>query len=513
MKRTVIAIAVAAAIPAANAIDFTGLTPPDAPAQEGTNTFENTAPFVLNDGWTQQKVIDADTLRASKGLGNQAYPDLDQNGDDASGGENFDNYDMLAVDGEYLYIPMESGNMAGAIRYDRISGKFAALLVGDGSGNFDRDPGDGFNALTGDYGAIDPAVLTPIGTLVLGEEWSGAGRIFEVLNPKTASGVKTANVRWLPIPSVRHEGIKFDSNGNMYFIDELTSGSVYKYVPAVPGDLSAGQTFVLVDDDYQANGGNPAENYNSTGNAGADRNGSARWVPITDSLGLPLTVADPYDYVNHGGSAAADEVGGTPYGRPEDMAVGVVNGNEALFLSVTSEDKVIAIELMSSTTANVTDFVTTSTIEAVSGSPVGNGGGSTYGFNDPDNVAIGPDGNIFIVEDQNPGDIWMAIDADHNGIAESIKLFASLGAAGSEPSGLIYDPMTGGFVVSIQHPSSDNDAVWAILPERSRAASGHGRPGAASHTLAHERGRYSRTWPGSNRIWARRGLQQLSTGA
>jgi secreted PhoX family phosphatase len=56
----------------------------------------------------------------------------------------------------------------------------------------------------------------------------------------------------------------------------------------------------------------------------------------------------------------------------------------------------------------------------------------------------------------------MATDANNDGVAEKIDLFASLGPFGSEPTGLIFDPRTGGFLVSIQHPSSNNDAVWSV---------------------------------------------------
>ena len=34
------------------------------------------------------------------------------------------------------------------------------------------------------------------------------------------------------IPRTSHEGIQFDKAGNMYFIDELNGGNVYKYTSA-----------------------------------------------------------------------------------------------------------------------------------------------------------------------------------------------------------------------------------------------------------------------------------------
>ena len=42
------------------------------------------------------------------------------------------------------------------------------------------------------------------------------------------------------IPRVSHEGLAFDKNNNMYFIDELNGGSIYRYNSATP---NAGATY------------------------------------------------------------------------------------------------------------------------------------------------------------------------------------------------------------------------------------------------------------------------------
>ena len=45
------------------------------------------------------------------------------------------------------------------------------------------------------------------------------------------------------------------------------------------------------------------------------------------------------------------------------------------------------------------------------------------GFNNPDNLAKGPDGRLWIVEDNVPSDIWVAgLDNDHDGQADSVEL-------------------------------------------------------------------------------------------
>ena len=57
------------------------------------------------------------------------------------------------------------------------------------------------------------------------------------------------------VPRTSHEGIQFDKAGNMYFIDELNGGSLYKFTSAATvaakiksgkaDYFAAGQTFVL----------------------------------------------------------------------------------------------------------------------------------------------------------------------------------------------------------------------------------------------------------------------------
>ena len=78
------------------------------------------------------------------------------------------------------------------------------------------------------------------------------------------------------IPRTSHEGIQFDKAGNMYFIDELNGGNIYKYTSAAKfGDImsgkadyfAAGQTFVL----RVGDGNTP----NATG--------AYTWVPFTDA--------------------------------------------------------------------------------------------------------------------------------------------------------------------------------------------------------------------------------------
>ena len=445
MKKTIAAFIIATAPAVANAIDpFTPLTAP----ATSSNTNEATNPFLLPTGWIATKVTDRNTLSSQAGFQST-----------------FGSWDMIDIGGasnEFIYIPMEVASGAGVVRYNRDNGSSTTLLGGNTSLGFSSTP-DGWSALNDNFGAIDPAVITPANTLVVAEEWTGNGRMFEISNPETATGVADSSVTWLSnIPSVSHEGIKFDSKGRMYFIDENSSGSLYRMTPAVAGNLTLGKVEVMSVDSF-------AGNATLAGTGQAGRTGAGEWVEIVDANGNALTTADPFNFTARGGRAAADEVGATPFGRPEDLEIATLaNGNEAIFMATTDENIVWSIELNAdgSEGVNVTKFVNSLTTPGSQSSPVGAGANdAVYGMDDVDNLAfeIGPNGELqlFVVEDENPSDIWVATDADGDGVAEIVDLFASLGVSGSEATGFIVDPR-GGYLVNIQHPGSTNDALWSI---------------------------------------------------
>ena len=445
MNKTIAAFIIAMAPTAANAIDpFIPLTAP----ATSSNTNEETSPFLLPTGWIATKVTDRNTLSRQAGFQST-----------------FGSWDMMDIGGasnEFIYIPMEVGRGAGVVRYDRDTGLSTTLLGGNNTGVFSSTPGS-WSATDDDFGAIDPAVITPSNTLVVAEEWTGNGRMFEISNQETATGPADTSVTWLSnIPSVSHEGIKFDSLGRMYFIDENASGSLYRMTPTVAGDLILGKVEVMRVAGFA---GDPS--FAPTGQAG--RTGAGEWIEIVNKDGNATTTANPFDFTTRGGRAAADEVGATPFGRPEDLEIATLaNGKEAIFMATTSENIVWSIELDADGNegVNVTEFVNSLVTLSSQSSPVGVGAADPfYGMDDVDNLAfeVGPNGEIqlFIVEDENPSDIWVATDANGDGVAEIVDLFASLGVPGSEATGFIVDPR-GGYLVNIQHPSSANDALWSI---------------------------------------------------
>jgi len=203
----------------------------------------------------------------------------------------------------------------------------------------------------------------------------------------------------------------------------------------------------------------PSENYNSASNSQTTRVGAAHWEPLTDANGTPVTLADPFNYNGvTGGRLAADEVFGTPYGRPEDVDfTTLANGHECMLFTATSEDNVYSVEFTGNDTCIVRVFCDTSTIDIATGSAVGGT------FNNPDNLAVDAWGSIYVIEDQGPGDIWKVQDIDNDGVAERIGRFVAQGVDGAEPTGMIWDPTNPyRFIACVQHPASDNDALWSF---------------------------------------------------
>lgn len=287
-----------------------------------------------------------------------------------------------------------------------------------------------------DWEALDGIVWTPWGTLLFAEETGNAvftdpdhasairGLLYEMkLDKKDPTKAEWVKVRPM-LGSVSHEGIEVDRDGNVYVIDENGPGAIYKFVPKHYGDLSDGQLYALKIDD----------------SSNADRIGPAEWV----ALDMNLAQVDA--------RAAAVNVGASGYGRPEDLE----RIGNTLYVAITSEARVLSIRLGGKPVVN--NFV-----KAGLNVPVENKAAGVTGFKNPDNVANGPDGKLWIVEDNVPSDIWVALpDKDGDGASDGVYLFASLKDSDAEGTGIYFgkDPHT--LFVNVQHSITGNDKTMAI---------------------------------------------------
>jgi hypothetical protein len=347
--------------------------------------------------------------------------------------------------GRYLYRTHEVrggaiGNDGNSLRIDGGSGGSVSVL--------DLKTGVAKEiAARVDWEALDGIVWTPWHTVLFAEEagtsarpdpmvpQASSGLLYELkpskLDPMTAESV---TVRPL-LGALAHEGIETDAEGNVYVIDEDRKGSIYKFVPENYGDLSSGQLYAL-----KVNGG--------------AKTGDAEWVA------LDMTQAQISARV------AAKAVGATEFCRPEDME----RIGQNLYVALTCEDvndaantsgpgAILAVNLGDKAAASYV-------VAAGKNAPFENKAAAVTGFKGPDNLADGPDGKLWIVEDNDYSDIWvydpMSADANNDGYRDGVHLFASLKDKPAEGTGIYFgkDPHT--LFVNVQHSGTGNDKTMTI---------------------------------------------------
>jgi uncharacterized protein len=300
-----------------------------------------------------------------------------------------------------------------------------------------------------DWERLDGIVWTPWGTVLAAEEVvvsalkdptlpaARGGHVYEI-DPETGAAILRA-----ALGSRSHEGLRFDSQGNLYGISEAsppTGGYIYKFVPARRADLSSGQLYAL-------------KIVRSTG----DRTGDAIWVPLNSAAAALDSDAE------------ATRVGATGYGRPEDVEIFMSTGNgggQTLTVAITSEHRIIAIDLRQPQggaeheTAFVYDYVR-------------RGLNTTTDFSSPDNLSLDKAGNLYITEDPStpPGaDIWVAEPSagGQRQPASRVVRFASLPDCAAEPSGVYFDKSGWRLFVHVQHRGGPDprDLSMVIFPSK-----------------------------------------------
>ena len=303
--------------------------------------------------------------------------------------------------------------------------------------------------------AIDGLIWTPWKTLLTAEEasftrsyqdptWPARhGLLYEItLDPRRPDLATETTVR-PALGSIAHEGIGIDKRWNVYVIDEYQSssspdsrpdGAVYRFVPDRPGDLSSGTLYALrvIDE----------------GAAPGIGTGTAEWVALIP--GENGVTMDP----RRDARMAAQQAGVTTYRRPEDVEV----IGDVLYVATTADGRVIAIDLGGGAEPFVYEFVAPGV-----NVPAEDAGAGIAGLARSDNLASDHAGNLYICEDNSPGDIWVATpDRDHDGYADTVALFASLSTPGAEPTGIFVGKDPHAMFVNVQHASNRNDKTIVI---------------------------------------------------
>lgn len=348
------------------------------------------------------------------------------------------NFDMLTLNetgpkaGRYLYRTHEVSPFAGLSRIDLETLK-SELVV-------ERQ----------DWESFDGLVWTPWGTILMAEEEIVAS-FRDPDYPNIERGLiyeyfpQTGNVVARPAVGARsHEGLRFDAQGNLYGISESRgiqnigqpgeSGALFKFVPDKPGDLSSGKLYAL----RVLNG----------------RTGRAVWE---------LLDLDP---VTFDSDAAAQAVGATGWDRPEDIEISN-KGGTIMYVAVTessdlSQNNGLVLKVtMDGDKAFVSNYVEPGVNVAVE-----SGGDSGTGFDDPDNLVLAPNGDLYITEDDSPSDIWVARGSGR--VASAVVTFARLLDCGAESTGIYFGPNARTLWLNSQHAALNNgeDLTIAIKPSR-----------------------------------------------
>lgn len=298
-----------------------------------------------------------------------------------------------------------------------------------------------------DWEALDGIVWTPWHTVLFAEETitsalgdpqvpqATSGLLYEMaLNKNDPTTAASITVR-PQLGSLSHEGIEIDAEGNVYVIDEERTGAIYKFVPTSYGDLSAGQMYAL----RVMNGA---------------KTGAAEWIALD------------MNQVQISARVAAKAVNATPFCRPEDLE----RIGETLYAALTCEDvanpantsgagAVLAVKLGD---APVVSYFVAHGVNVVKEDKLNR----ITGFKSPDNLASGPDGKLWIVEDNDYSDIWVAEpDLNNDGYSDGVHLFASLKDVPAEGTGIYFGKEPHTLYVNIQHSGTGNDKTMAITKD------------------------------------------------
>lgn len=352
------------------------------------------------------------------------------------------NFDMLTLNetgpqaGRYLFRTHEVEPWAGLSVIDLWTGKNSLVV--------ERYDWEGFDGL----------VWTPWGTILMAEE-AIVQSYRDPAYPDIERGLiyeyfpRTGDVVARPAIGARsHEGMRFDDAGNLYGISESRgianagrpgeSGSLFKFVPTRRGDLSSGQLYAL----RVLNG----------------RTGAAFWEPLT------------LDPVSFDSDAAAQAVGATGWDRPEDIEIGRQRGQQVMFVAVTESSNLpvnnglVLKVVLQGERAFVSNYVEPGVnVLAEVADPFTADAG--LGFDDPDNLELAANGDLYIAEDDGPSDIWVARGAGPR--AEQVVVFARLLDCGAESTGIYFDRAGRTLWVNSQHAAlnSGNDLTIAIKPD------------------------------------------------
>ncbi len=378
---------------------------------------------------------------------------------------------------------------------------------------------DGFveNIIASGLASCDPVETTPWGTVIIGEENGKDGRMFEILNPLTTTGVTVtgagvatttsapAKVRHLPaLGQLSFEGISVLPNGVTLYQDENRpgkgngGGGYFKFIPTKlwagggpitnlnNSPLASGRVFGL----------RLGRNSDNTDFGLGNHAGRGVWVEVTDGKFGASSTTPSVDRNNLRDAAHALLL--TTGYRPEDQDIdpaarksgkvricGTNTGQDAPATDSNGDNNFGTAFCITDGTIAGSGVIKTAT-QTVDGVNyiVNTGAGTTIpeyqtlvenflDFGMPDNVAFQPGtGNILIQEDgdgasytpKRNNDIWDCLDdgADKDHLADACVKVATLNDLNAETTGGLFDATGKQYYVSIQHNITGHGVIVKI---------------------------------------------------
>lgn len=170
--------------------------------------------------------------------------------------------------------------------------------------------------------------------------------------------------------------------------------------------------------------------------------------------------------------AEAAARGATGYSRPEDVEIGTSTGddrrgNDLLFVAITGEDRVLAVDLDPPGGALGQVFVSDYVRDGVN---------APAEFDAPDNLALDGAGNLYIGED--PGgtaasgktlgdDVWFApFNPASAGSSLAVQRFLTISDCDAEPTGVYLSPSGKTLFLNIQHRGGTDRRDMTLAVQR-----------------------------------------------
>ncbi|MGA9031932.1 MAG: alkaline phosphatase PhoX [Sulfuricaulis sp.] len=341
------------------------------------------------------------------------------------------------------------------------------------------------NIISSGLSSCDPVRRTAWGTIIFGEENGSNGRIFELLDPLTTTGVTVSgsgagtttsdpgHVAVRPaLGQLSFEGIALYPNGVMYFGDENRPGNGNPggaYFKFIPSTLWSGGVPISTLADSPLVAGNiygmrVGKRSGNTDYGQGNEFGRGTWIPVTGAAPINLR-------------AAASTLKLTSYYRPEDLDIDLAvleDGDVRFCGNNTGEDTQggdnhwgETICITDGTLAEAADKVTLSTPEY---QPLVFG---NFDMAMMDNIAYQPGTGNWLVNEDGEGpvatparnnDIWSCLDDgdDKDILADACVKVISLNDLNAESTGGIFDATGKRYFVSIQHNVTGHGVILEI---------------------------------------------------